>query len=189
VVESDLQSSDEKAGSASRQKIGDELLVWIRTVASAAVYATLILTFVGQVARVEGRSMEPTLEDQDRLIVDKLVYVLGQPHPGDVVMLRYPVSPEKMYVKRVIAREGDTVRIVDGRIFVNDVAVHDDYVPSSFRSHDSWGPQVIPGGYYFVMGDNRNNSSDSREWGYVPAKYIVGKVQVRWWPVGTAKVF
>jgi signal peptidase I len=189
VEESDLQHSDPTATDVSRQRIGEELLVWIRTVVSVVVYATLIVTFVAQGARVEGHSMEPTLEDQDRLIVDKLVYVLGEPHPGDVVMLRYPISPEKMFVKRIIAGEGDTVEIIDGRIVVNNMPLHDDYVPPSFRSHDSWGPQVIPAGYYFVMGDNRNNSSDSREWGYVPAKYILGKVQLRWWPVRTAKGF
>ena len=109
--------------------------------------------------------------------------------PGDIVMLYYPVNPEKMFVKRVIAQENDTVRIVDGRVYVNDVALHDDYVPEEFRSHDDWGPQVIPEGYYFVMGDHRNNSSDSRHWGFVPKKYIIGKVQLRWWPIPTAHVF
>jgi signal peptidase I len=189
VEEADLQRSVPTSTDVSRQPIGEEVLVWIRTLVSVAVYTTLIVTFVAQVARVEGRSMEPTLEDQDRLIVDKLVYVLGEPHPGDVVMLRYPASPEKMFVKRVIASAGDTVQIINGRIIVNAMPVHDDYVPPSFRSHDSWGPEVIPAGHYFVMGDNRNNSSDSREWGYVPAKYILGKVQLRWWPVRTAKGF
>ena len=108
---------------------------------------------------------------------------------GDIVMLYYPLNPEKSFVKRVIAEEGDTVRIVDGRVYVNDIPLKDDYVPSEYRSHDDWGPQVIPEGYYFVMGDHRNNSSDSRHWGFVPKKYIIGKVQVRWWPVPHARVF
>jgi signal peptidase I len=170
-------------------RIGQEIWSGVQTLVSAAVYATLIVTFGVQVARVDGLSMAPTLEDHDRLIVNKLVYELGDPRPGDIVMLYYPINPEKMFVKRVIAKEGDTVRIVDGRVYVNDIPLHDDYVPAEFRSHDDYGPQVVQQGYYFVMGDHRNNSSDSRHWGPVPKKYIVGKVKVRWWPLQDAKIF
>jgi signal peptidase I len=169
--------------------VKEELVAWVKTLASAAVYAVLIVTFGFQVARVEGQSMAPTLEDQDRLIVNKLVYRIGDPRRGDIVMLYYPLNPDKSFVKRVIAEEGDTVRILDGHVYVNDVPLHDDYVPATYRSHDDWGPQVIPEGYYFVMGDHRNNSSDSRVWGFVPKKYIIGKVQLRWWPVPTARMF
>ena len=171
------------------RRMGQEIVAGLQTLLSAAVYATLIVTFGFQVARVDGLSMAPTLEDHDRLIVNKLVYEIGEPRPGDIVMLYYPLNPEKMFVKRVIAREGDSVRIVDGRVYVNDVPLHDDYVPAEFRSHDDWGPQVIQQGYYFVMGDHRNNSSDSRHWGPVPKKYIVGKVKVRWWPLQEARIF
>jgi signal peptidase I len=168
---------------------GREIVAAVKTLVSAAVYATLIVTFGFQVARVDGLSMAPTLEDHDRLIVNKLVYEIGDPRPGDIVMLYYPLNPEKMFVKRVIAKEGDTVRIVDGHVDVNGIPLHDDYVPQEFRSHDDWGPQVVQQGYYFVMGDHRNNSSDSRHWGPVPKKYIVGKVKVRWWPLQDAKIF
>jgi len=170
-------------------QVQEELVAWVRTLLSAAVYAVLIVTFGFQVARVEGQSMAPTLEDQDRLIVNKLVYRIGEPRRGDIAMLYYPINPDKSFVKRVIAEEGDQVRIVDGRVYVNDVPLSDDYVPTEYRSHDDWGPQVIPEGYYFVMGDHRNNSSDSRHWGMVPKKYIIGKVQLRWWPVPAARVF
>ncbi|HKT81464.1 MAG TPA: signal peptidase I [Vicinamibacterales bacterium] len=171
------------------RRIGHELIATVQTLLSAAVYATLIMTFGFQVARVDGLSMEPTLEDHDRLIVNKLVYELGEPRPGDIVMLYYPPNPDKMFVKRVIAKEGDTVQIIDGRIYVNDDRVADDYLTDDWRSHDDFGPEVIQPGYYFVMGDNRNNSSDSRSWGPVPKKYIVGKVKVRWWPIHDAKIF
>ena len=178
------------AGSGIRfAQVQEELVAWIKTILSAAVYAVLIVTFGFQVARVEGQSMSPTLEDQDRLIVNKLVYRLGSPRRGDIVMLYYPINPDKSFVKRVIAEERDTVRIMDGRVYVNDVPMADDYVPVEYRSHDDWGPQVIPDGYYFVMGDHRNNSSDSRHWGMVPKRYIIGKVQLRWWPVPAARVF
>jgi signal peptidase I len=171
------------------QQIQDEFVAWLKTLMSAAVYAILIVTFGFQVARVEGQSMAPTLEDQDRLIVNKLEYRIGEPRRGDIVMLYYPADPNKSFVKRVIAEEGDQVRIVDGQVYVNDIPLKDDYVLSEYRSHDDWGPKTIPEGYYFVMGDHRNNSSDSRHWGYVPKKYIIGKVQLRWWPVPTARLF
>jgi signal peptidase I len=176
-------------GSISVGRVVEEVVAWLKTLASAAVYATLIVTFGFQVARVEGLSMAPTLADQDRLIVNKLAYRIGEPHIGDIVMLYYPLNPEKSFVKRVIAEEGDQVRVVDGRVFRNDVPMDDAFVPNEYRSHDDWGPQVVPEGYYFVMGDHRNNSSDSRHWGFVPKKYIIGKVQLRWWPLPHARVF
>jgi signal peptidase I len=182
-------AAPEAAVNTTWQRVGAEVLSGVQTLFSAAVYATLIVTFCFQVARVDGLSMAPTLQDHDRLIVNKLVYELGEPRPGDIVMLYYPLNPEKMFVKRVIAKEGDTVRIVDGHVYVNDIPLHDDYVPEEFRSHDDWGPTVVQQGYYFVMGDHRNNSSDSRHWGPVPKKYIVGKVKVRWWPLQDAKIF
>src|SRR5262245_5089835 len=193
-VETDATTQGEHTTAPEAQvsrwsRAAHEVVTGLQTLFSAAVYASLIVTFGFQVARVDGMSMEPTLEDHDRLIVSKLVYELGEPRPGDIVMLYYPVNPEKMFVKRVIAKEGDTVRIVDGRVYVNDRPLRDDYVPPAFRSHDDWGPQVVQQGYYFVMGDHRNNSSDSRHWGQVPKKYIVGKVKVRWWPIQDARFF
>ncbi len=166
-------------------------MAWLKTLASAAVYATLIVTFGFQVARVEGQSMSPTLEDQDRLIVNKFVYLthIGEPQRGDIVMLYYPNNPKKSFVKRVIAAEGQTIRMVDGKVFVDEAAVDDSFVPPEYRGHDDYGPVVIPEGYYFVMGDHRTNSSDSRHWGYVPKKYIIGRVQLRWWPVPEARTF
>jgi signal peptidase I len=180
---------DAGVGGTLLLQVRDEVVAWTKTLLSAAVYATLIVTFVAQVARVEGQSMAPTLEDQDRLIVNKLAYRFGDPRRGDIVMLYYPINPEKSFVKRIIAEENDTVRIVDGQVYVNDVPLRDDYVPPEFRDHDDFGPEIVKEGYYFVLGDHRNNSSDSRHWGMVPKKYIIGKVQVRWWPVPNARVF
>jgi signal peptidase I len=156
---------------------------------SAAVYATLIVTFGFQVARVEGQSMAPTLEDQDRLIVNKVAYRLHDPQVGDIVMLLYPEDPDKSFVKRVVAEPGDTIRSADGRVFRNDVPLPDDFIPEDYRMPDTWGPQIVQQGYYFVMGDHRNNSSDSRSWGQVPKKYIIGKVQLRWWPINNVRMF
>ena len=138
---------------------------------------------VVQLARIEGTTMAPTLGDQDHIVVNRLVYRLRSPRRGEVVMLLYPINPEKLFVKRVIAVPGDTVRIVDGRVFVNDALLDDSFIPAEFRSHDQYGPQVVKDGYYFVLGDHRNNSSDSRHWGLVPRKYLLGTVAFRWWPL------
>jgi signal peptidase I len=178
-----------RPSSVTIERVRDELVAWVRTLVSAAVYAILIVTFGFQIARVEGQSMAPTLEDQDRLIVNKMIYRISEPRRGDIVMLYYPLDPNKSFVKRVIAEEGDTVRIVEGRVYVNDVPLADEYVPLEFRGSDDLAPKVIENGYYFVLGDHRNNSSDSRHWGLVPKKYIIGKVQLRWWPVPQAKIF
>jgi len=170
-------------------RVGEEVVAWMKTVVSAAVYATLIVTFGFQVARVEGESMIPTLENQDRLIVNKAVYRIHDPQVGDVVMLYYPEEPDKSFVKRVVAEENDTIRSDNGHVYRNEVLLNDDFIPEQNRSYDSWGPYVVKKGYYFVMGDHRNNSSDSRTWGEVPKKYIIGKVQIRWWPLDHAKIF
>ena len=175
--------------SSTFARIGEELVAWMRTVVSAAVYATLIVTFGFQVARVEGQSMVPTLEDQDRLIINKLVYRWQDPQVGDVVMLYYPEDPTKSFVKRIVAEENDTIRGENGKVYRNEVLLDDEFIPEEFRDQRSWGPFVVKKGYYFVMGDHRNNSSDSRDWGDVPKKYIIGKVQLRWWPLTNARLF
>jgi signal peptidase I len=161
----------------------------LRTLATAAVEAILIVTFGVQVVRVDGFSMAPTLENHDRLIVDKLIYWLSEPRPGDIVTLYYPPDPHSLFVKRLIATEGDTVQIVDGRVIVNGQVLRDDYVIPVYRDHDNWGPETIQQGYDFVMGDHRNRSLDSRHWGLVPKKYIVGKVTLRWWPLQDVRMF
>jgi signal peptidase I len=142
-----------------------------------------------QVARIEGQAMAPTLNNQDRLIVNKGAYVAYRPARGDIVMHRYPPDPRKMFVKRVIAIGGDTVRSVEGRVFVNDVPLSDDYIPRQYRSHDTWGPHTVPAAQVFVLGDHRNNSSDSRHWGLVPEDLVLGKVALRWWPIQDAGTF
>ena len=180
-----------QSGEQSSTRLADEFVAWTKTLFSAAVYATLIVTFGFQVARVEGHSMAPTLSNNDRLIVNKAAYLpwIGKPQVGDVVMLRYPNQPDKSFVKRVIARQGDRVRIVQGAVYRNDVLLDESFVLTRYRSHEDWGPDVVPEGYYFVMGDHRNASSDSRIWGYVPERYIIGKVQLRWWPIPEARIF
>jgi signal peptidase I len=161
----------------------------LHTLVSAAMGVALIAAFGVQVERVDGFSMEPTLENHDRVIVNRLVYELGEPRPDDIVTLYHPLNPDTVLVKRVIAKEGDWVRIVRGHVFVNDEPLRDDYIDGAFRGHENWGPERVSDGYYFVMGDHRNASSDSRDWGLVPRKYIIGKVTIRWWPLQHARIF
>jgi signal peptidase I len=151
--------------------------------------AALLMGCTVQLARVEGHSMAPTLENQDRLVVDRLTYRIGKPAPGDIVMFHVPVAPDRLFVKRIIAREGDVVSIAGGRVTVNGEPLDDQYIPADFRSHEDWGPYRVPTGYYLVMGDHRNRSSDSRQWGPVPREAIIGRVQARWWPLSHAAFF
>lgn len=151
-------------------------LAGLPLVAFAVFTAVFVVTFLFQLARVEGQAMAPTLHDQERVIVNKLVYRTGAPQRGDIVMHYYPLNPDRSFVKRLIAEAGDRMQIVDGRVYVNEVPINDDFVSPEFRGHDDLGPITIAEGYYFVLGDNRNNSSDSRHWGLLPKKYIVGMV-------------
>jgi len=167
----------------------DCIVRWIKTVITAAVYTKLIVLFLVQVARVEGHSMAPTLANHDRLIINKFTYQVSPPRRGDIVMFYYPLNPDEAFVKRVIAEEGDTVRISGGHVYVNDPPVEDSYVAPQYRSHEDFGPETVRSGFYFVLGDHRNDSSDSRDWGLVPKKYIVGKVDARWWPVTHLRLF
>ena len=171
------------------RRAGTEFALWLRTPVSAAVYATLIVTFGFQVARVEGRSMEPTLHDQDRLVVNKLAYRVHDPKVGDVVMLLHPSNPDQALVKRIVAAPGDTVAFREGIILRNGAVVDEEFVPANLRSFEDRPPVVVPDGFYFVLGDHRNNSSDSRTFGPVPKKYILGRIQLRWWPIPDAKSF
>jgi signal peptidase I len=148
--------------------------------------AANVASFLYQHARIEEHAMSPTLDDRDRLLVDKWTYRTRDPRRGEIVMLRYPLNPEKNFVKRLVGEEGDEVRIVNGRVHLNGVALEDAFVAPEARSADSYGPVVVPQGYWFVMGDRRNNSSDSRHWGFVPKKYVLGRVVYRWWPLAAA---
>jgi len=178
------------AASSSRwDELRADLAEWFRTLLSASLYAVLLITFVGQVARVEGSSMEPTLHDQDRLVVNKLAYRLHQPQVGDIVMHYYPKDPDLTFVKRLIAGPGDIIEIRNGVVYRNGERVRDDYVRADNRSYENQPAERVPAGHYFVMGDNRRNSLDSRTWEWLPEKYILGKVEMRWWPLDQAQIF
>jgi signal peptidase I len=159
---------------------------WLHQLVVATSCVLLTGTYGIRIVEVTGFSMAPTLHDGDLMVVDEFDY---EPQVGDIVILYYPVDPTRLFIKRVIAAAGDTVRVTNGRAYVNDQLVRDDYVPASFRSHEDLNLENVAPGHYFVMGDHRNDSSDSREWGLVPRRYILGKVKMRWWPIDRAMIF
>lgn len=156
--------------------------LWVRDIFFAALASVLIITFLYQPVRVEGTSMLPRLVDQDRLFINKFVYHFSAIERGDVVVFHYPRDPSKSYIKRVIALPGDRLRIDDGQVFVNGKAIKEPYVPSAYRDDKSLEPTVIPADEYFVMGDHRSISSDSREFGPVKRDLIYGKAEFVYWP-------
>ena len=156
---------------------------WARDLILSIVVSVFIIIFLYQPVRVEGTSMLPMLEDQDRLFINKFAYRVGEIHRGDVVVFLYPRDHQKSYIKRVIALPGDDLRIDHGRVYVNGKRMMERYVPSRFADERSLPETIIPRGDYFVMGDHRSISSDSREFGPVDRNLIYGKAAFVYWPM------
>jgi signal peptidase I len=133
--------------------------------------------------RIEGHSMETNLHDGQFLIVNKLVYYLHPPQRGDVVVFHSPESPRKDFIKRVIGLPGEEVEMIDGTVYVDGVPLQEVYITDP--GSRSWGPEVVGEFEYFVLGDNRNNSSDSRSWGMLDGNAIIGKAWISYWPPST----
>jgi len=162
--------------------------LWLRDLLVSAAVSVLIITFLYQPVRVEGTSMLPRLEDHDRLFINKFVYQIESIQRGDVVVFRYPRDPEKSYIKRVIAVSGDRLRIDRGRVWINGEPLREDYVPEAFRDNRSMAETLLPEDSYFMMGDHRSISSDSREFGPVDRSLIYGKAVFVYWPAHDAGV-
>ncbi len=160
-----------------------EIRGWMRDIFFAAVTAILIVIFVVQPVKVEGTSMEPKLSDQERIFVNKFVYHFSGIDRGDIVVFWYPKDPTKSFIKRVIGLPGETVEIRSGVVFVNSEPITEPYVPPGFFDYATHDPIVVPEGQFFVLGDHRNSSNDSRNWGFVPRRSIFGKAIFRYWPV------
>lgn len=180
-------STDEPAvatveNSSARRSSGG-LHSWLRDLLVSIAVSTFIIVFLYQPVRVEGTSMLPMLEDQDRLFINKIAYRMGEIQRGDVVVFQYPRDHAKSYIKRVIALPGDKIRIEDGRVFVNGKRLTEPYVPSRFTDDRSQAELVLPSNEYFVMGDHRSISSDSREFGPVDRGLIYGKAVFVYWPM------
>ncbi len=156
---------------------------WLRDLLFSIVVSFLIITFLYQPVRVEGTSMMPELRDQERLFINKYAYRFEPVRRDDVVVFLYPRDHQKSYIKRVIAIPGDTLHIDDGEVYVNGKAVPESYVPSEYQDERSYAPITLAANQYFVMGDHRSISSDSREFGPVDRKLIYGKAVFVYWPL------
>jgi signal peptidase I len=171
---------------APRKRSG--MVLWMRDLLVSAAASVLIITFLYQPVRVEGTSMLPRLEDSDRLFINKFVYRFEAIERGDVVVFHYPRDPEKSYIKRVIALPGDRLRIDHGQVWLNGKPLRERYVPEEYRDSRSMAEIVIPEESYFMMGDHRSISSDSREFGPVDRSLIYGKAAFVYWPARDAGV-
>jgi signal peptidase I len=162
--------------------------LWMRDVLISVAASVLIIMFLYQPVRVEGTSMLPRLEDHDRLFINKFVYHFASIHRGDVVVFHYPRDPAKSYIKRVIAVPGDRLKIDRGEVYLNGKLLPEPYVPEEYRDTKSAAEMVVPEDTFFMMGDHRSISSDSREFGPVDRDLIYGKAVFVYWPTRDAGV-
>ena len=156
----------------------------LRDLAISIALAIILIVFIYQPVKVEGTSMMPGLEDQERIFVNKYQYKLGNDsiERGDLVVFHFPLDPRQSYIKRVIGVPGDTIEVADGKVLVNSVPIDEPYVPETYRDHISTIRQTVAPEHYFVLGDHRSSSSDSRMWGLVDRPAIYGKAVFVYWP-------
>src|SRR3954447_23783707 len=167
---------------APRSRLGSARM-WARGLAISAIVSAFIIMFLYQPVKVEGTSMLPGLEDQERIFINKFVYRWEAINRGDIVVFRYPRDTSKSYIKRVIAVSGDHVVIDKGRVYVNGKLLHETYVPAAYIDFRSYPEIVVPEGEFFVLGDHRSMSNDSRDFGPVDETYITGKAVFIYWPM------
>jgi signal peptidase I len=165
---------------------GQSVWKWLREVGLALGISIFIIVFLYQPVKVEGTSMMPGLADQERIFINKYAYRLGGIERGDVVVFRYPGDPSKNYIKRIAGVPGDRIEIVRGAVLVNGNRLQEPYVPEQYRDDRSMSEVTVPANSYFVLGDHRNLSSDSRNFGMVEREAIFGKAVFAYWPAEMA---
>ena len=190
AIEDDKDIEVHRPRAAARSNLWAEARLLLRDLVFALMFAVLVVVFVVQPVKVEGTSMLPRLHDGERIFVNKLIYYgLPKLTRGDIVVFWPPHDPSKSYIKRIIGLPGETVEVREGRIRINGRDLDEPYLdPQLNLSHMNQQPVIVKDHYYFVMGDNRDNSSDSRFWGLVPEKYIYGKALFRYWPLSNASL-
>ena len=167
----------------ARASLWRALVELLHDLSVAALFCFFLIVFVAQAFRVQGTSMLPLLADGERIVVNKFLYRFHSIERGDVVVFYFPREPQISFIKRVVGLPGDLIELRAGQLFVNNQRVNEDYLAAQFRDHDNFPSTEIKKGYYFVLGDHRNSSNDSRSWGEVPEKYIYGKAVYRFWPL------
>jgi len=143
----------------------------------------LIVSTIAQAYRVEGKSMQPALQSNERVIVSKIIYKIKEIKRFDIVIFKYPLKPDKLFIKRVIGLPGEKISIENGDVYINNKKLEEPYLEKNFKSHEDLPQILIPQNYYYVLGDHRNWSNDSRAGWLVPRKNIIGKVVFRYWPL------
>ena len=181
VREADLAHAPPR--DATRSQIWRALWELVHDLSVAVLFCLFLITFVAQAFRVQGTSMLPLLEDSERIIVNKFIYRFHPIQRADVVVFWYPKDPSVSFIKRVVGVPGDTVELRRGSLYVNDRRVPEEYVRPYFNDDETHSKVIVDKGYYYVLGDHRNSSNDSRSWGEVPEKYIYGKAVFRFWPL------
>ncbi|TDX51960.1 signal peptidase I [Orenia marismortui] len=154
---------------------------YLQSILIALVISFLIITFVVQAFYIPSGSMRPTLKPGDRIFANKFIYRFREPQRQEIIVFKYPVDPSRRFIKRLIGLPGDRVKIIEGRVYVNGKALEEDYTLE--KSYSDFPEVKVPENHYFMLGDNRNNSEDSRFWGFVPRENIVGKAFVIFWPL------
>ena len=160
-------------------------LSWVRDLAFSVVLAVILIVFIYQPVKVEGTSMMPALTDQERIFINKFTYRfgIGSVERGDMVVFWFPLDRSKSYIKRVIGMPGDTVEVDNGAVIVNSRPLQEPYVPEVYRDHQSYSRVTVPPEHYYVLGDHRSSSNDSRAWGFVRRDFIYGKAVFVYWPL------
>jgi signal peptidase I len=168
-----------------RRSVVGALVHWLRDLLFSVVLAVIVILFLYQPVKVEGTSMMPTLDDQERIFINKFVYRFHfeKIDRGDTVVFWFPGDPSKSYIKRVIGMPGDRVEVRGGSVVVNGTPLEEDYVPQEYRDQSEMRPTTVGADEYFVLGDHRSSSNDSRTWGMVPRRYIYGKAVFIYWPL------
>ncbi len=176
-------ASNPQPAAPGRRSVLLTATAWLRDLVISMLISAFIIVFLYQPVKVEGTSMMPGLDDQERIFINKFVYRLESIQRGDIVVFRYPRDPSKSYIKRVIGMPGDEIHIQSGQVFVNGKPLREDYVPEDFADFRSYPDTIVPPHSYFVLGDHRSMSNDSRDFGPVDQRFISGKAVFVYWPV------
>ena len=180
---SDSGSNGEEVSPKERASLYGEIRTWVRDIFFAALTAVLIVVFVVQPVKVEGTSMQPRLSDQERIFVNKFVYHFSEIDRGDIVVFWYPRDRAKSLIKRVVGLPGEIVEVNGGIVEIDGQPLQEPYLDPEYLDFTSYPPVSVPVNSYYVLGDHRNSSNDSRNWGPVPAGNVFGKAILRYWPI------
>ncbi len=159
-----------------------DLQVWIRDIFLSFFIAAVVIVFLCQPVKVEGTSMLPQLAHEQRIFVNKLAYRIDSIERGDVIVFKFPEDLRRSYIKRVVALPGETVEVRKGTVHIDGKALAEPYVPRRYRDRSSHPPVTVAEGAYYVLGDHRNTSNDSRTWGTVDKSFVTGKAVFAYWP-------